>query len=458
MRPLLRTLITFSAASVALSACTEQRSSEPTAPGSLRPSFAFTALPAVCDINALRTYARAYFAKTNDPIFKVLNDLSKLTDPALKTDKAFDGLSHVAAARATTRQLSTATGEVFDSLVKGLFGCMEAYVRDAAPTTVDFAPYFPTGTLFEVRGGSADPAGGAYQRKNTGGNPYWGVEAPGSGWATLLAGSGYSRILVYGLPNAAFLNTNGRVGSGFDVHTIPIIGTDQDEAPITVNVGLCNILFETGAFPGNRRLNHDNEYEEYLALGCQRPPELAAASEQPSLLNPRALAQRAIDFFGPQPLHAAVALGIVGGGVGELSPFAVYDLSAVQLGSLGFILDGNNTSRLRVSTAISGYGDSLVVQATSAGGGAPLEGVPIQMSIQGNSSNIAFFGVPNGTATDTVVTVTRITKPDGYANFGDVRLLKAGGYIVNFRVFFVDPFGDVAGPVLPSNPFNIQNK
>jgi hypothetical protein len=73
------------------------------------------------------------------------------------------------------------------------------------------------------------------------------------------------------------------------------------------------------------------------------------------------------------------------------------------------------------------------------------------MSIAGNNSNIAFFSENGGPA---VATVTRTTDQNGYANFGDVSLTKAGGYTLNFRV----NFNGVTGTTTPSNSFNIQNK
>jgi hypothetical protein len=143
-----------------------------------------------------------------------------------------------------------------------------------------------------------------------------------------------------------------------------------------------------------------------------------------------------------------------------LSPFAVYDLSQAVLGSLGTIANGKNTTPLVVGPDIGPpYGTSLVVRATHAGNAAqPLVGVPIEVSIAGNNSSVAFLAVQD-VAGDSV-TITRTTGPDGYADFGNVVLTKAGGYTLQFRVHFVDTSTqpDVIGPILLSNPFQIQNK
>ena len=459
MRPLLRTLLTISVASVALSACTDRPTSGPTAPIQLRPSFNLSGFPS-CNINSLRDLSKLYYAKTNDVAFKIITDLSKLTaNSAAATDKAFDGLSRMAVVRGTTSVAGTADAEVFDDLAKGFIGCMIPSILDGVPLVngvpqVDFAPDFEPGHLFTVRGKSTvDPTGGAYQNGNS--QKYWAVETPGNApWENALSQSPSKRFLVYeASPPATFLNTNGRVGSVTDIATIPTIASGN--LKITLNVGLCDVPFTGDVLPPGLRVNHANTYGAYVALACTRGSQLAAAR---SPFDPRVLAQRAIDFFSPRTLNAAVfgGLGSVGIGLSDISPVGVYDLTAVVLDSLGFIKDGKNSTPLQTTTTGGDYGSAVVVRATATTDGARLQGIPIEMSIQGNQSTIAFFGVGQ----DTLVTVTRTTDSRGYANFGDVRVTKAGGYTLNFKVHFVDAgAGDVIGAqILPSNPFNIQNK
>jgi hypothetical protein len=442
MHPLLRSLITVSAASVALAACTDRPSSEPTAPGQLRPSFSLDGLATACNINSLRDNSKIVFVKNNDAIYKIINDLSKLTagSPAA-TDKVFDGVARIAVVRLTNLQnTGTAVPEAFDDLVKGFFGCAEASVRTDVPA-VDFAPFALTaGYLFEVLG----PNLAGYQRGNS--SPYWGMEV----------GAANKRFLAYGTPDATLLANSGRIGSAIDLHTIPVVA--DGGLDISANVGLCEIPGTPGSDPGGRRANHAGTFGSYVALNCTRGAAAGTAVAQGTSFDLRTLAVRAVDFFAPRPLHAATAFfaGSVGLGAEGVSPFAVYDLSQVVLGSLGTIANGNNKSFLTVVNSVPTYGNTVVVRATNNGpDNAPLVGVPIQMAIQGNSSSIAFFRV----GADTVPTVTRTTNTDGYAIFHDVVLIKAGGYTLNFRVFFDDQnIADVVGPILVSNPFQIQNK
>ena len=439
MRPLLRTLLTISVASVPLTACTDRPSSELTAPSRLRPSMSLGALTSICDPNAIRDGSKLFYAKSNDVAFKINGDIAKLTVGPARTDKAFDGLSRMAVVRGTNAQASTATAEVFDQLAKGYLGCVEAFLLNGVPS-VDFAPDFAPGHLFAVRGkNTVDPTGGAYQNGTV--TPYWGVEPPGGTWPS-------KRFLLYeASPPATFLNTSGRV-SVTDIATIPTIASGNLQ--ITLNVGLCEVPLTPGL-----RVNHANTYGAYLAMACTRGSQLAAAG---SPFDPRVLAQRAIDFFSPRTLNAAVFAGGLGLGASDVSPFGVFDLTAVVLDSLGTITNGNNTTPLNVATNFGPpYGTHVVVRARATADLAKLQGIPIEMAIQGNSSVIAFFGVGN----DSLVTVTRTTDANGYADFGDVRILKAGGYTLNFRVHFVDtgPQDDVTGAqILPSNPFQIQNR
>ena len=418
------------------------------------------ALPTVCDPNQLKADSRLFFLKSNDPIYKIISDVAK--KPTV--DRAYDGLSRLASVRGTPSQASTATDVVFDRLAKGFLGCAVAADGsiDDGVGNVDFAPLFAPGHLFEVRGKSGtDPDGGAYQ--NGINNPFWGVESPpGNSWGTTLQNVATKRLLIYEVvPPDAFLNIPGVYRT--DIRTVPVLSAGQ----VGVNVGLCNLPFDEdpSSFPGGRRVNHNNVYQAYLTLSCSRTQPQAVAA--PSPFDPRVLAHRVVDFFAPRTLNAATmfgGLGIVGSGLSDLSPVGVYDLSLIALGSLGPIADGNNTTPLKVSVVPPPpwpYGDSVVVRATSTIDNSPLVGIPIEMSIQGNSSSIAYFQVGNDPTL--LPTVIRLTDAAGFANYGDVKLTKAGGYTLNFRVHFIDAgtLPDVIGSglqVLPSNSFNIQNK
>jgi hypothetical protein len=270
----------------------------------------------------------------------------------------------------------------------------------------------------------------------------------------MLTASSAKRFLVYGTPGAGLLENDDRI-TAIDLHTIPLVANGLTFSTV---VGSCGVDIPGPGDPGGVRANHAGVFGSYVEPVCARGSGFGTALAQQSSFGPATLARRAIDFFAPQPLYAAMAFyaGGVGLGAEGVSPFAIYDLTDVALDSLGTIVNGSNTQPLKAVNLNVAYGDTVVVKASSVSDDEPLVGVPIRMAIEGNSSSIAFFRVG---AADSV-TVTRTTGPDGYARFDGVVLTKAGGYTLNFRVFFDDQnVTDVVGAqVVLSNSFQIQNK
>lgn len=449
MRHQLRSVITLCAASVTLSACSDRPTSA-TAPAVRVPSaVSATFSTLTCDITALKADARDFASSGNDPLFKIIGDLKTATDP---TDKAFDGLARMAAIRGTGAQRSGVKGAVFDDLVHRFLGCANPAVT-ANAIEQNFGAALGPGWMFEVRGKAtgpyADPSGGAYERGSTTAN-WWAAEVKaGQSWADAITSSVTNdRVLIYGF-ETGFLNVSGRFGgSSFENRTIP--GIAAGSFGLTVNIGLC--LADASSKTGSERLNHNNNFVELISnLKCDTPTGFTTtASLAFGSMNPVRLAQRALGFLAPQPAYAAFVVGSVGGAVSELSPSAVYNLDSLFLDKLGTIADGTNSVPLFTTQSVPVYGTAVVIRARDKDG-TPIEGVPIQVSIAGNSSSIAFFSVNGGPS---LVTVTDTTDAAGYANFGNVSLTKAGGYTLNFRV----NFNGVTGPVTPSNSFNIQNK
>jgi hypothetical protein len=158
-------------------------------------------------------------------------------------------------------------------------------------------------------------------------------------------------------------------------------------------------------------------------------------------------ASRAVDFFAPQPAHAALVLGAVGGAVSELSPSVVIDMQTVQIAFLQPIADG------RVSRPIADANGNPIQISVKTQNGTPLPGVTVTLAIAGNSSSIAFFKDGNGPA---VVSVSRTTNSNGVATFAspNIFLVKAGGY----QLIATGAFDGVAGVPILSNSFNWQNK
>jgi hypothetical protein len=468
MRHQLRTTFATIAASVVLTACADRTTPAPTGPNVLIPSSVTGSVAApTCDIPALKGYERDFAKSNRDVLGTIITDLQaavKNGPSDAGTDKVFDGLARVAAIRGTTDQKSGVTGDVFNNLVKGFFGCAQSNVLVGAEDQ-DFSNGVGIGStwLFEVRGKNNTPAkpyddltGWAYQR-STATSATWWAAGPGIGtdpeatrWNRSITSAALpKRFLIYGYPVTDFLNINGRFGSAFELRTIPKI---SDTFGISLKIGLC--FFDAENITSSQRLNHFNEFVPNSALTCgtTRPPAIVASTSGAfGELNPMTLVQRAVGLLTPRPAYAAFAVGSVGGAVSELSPSAVYDLSAIDaLTGLGTIPDGKISKKL-----VTTLGPIVVRAMTKPVGtvpGTPVEAVPIELAIAGNSSSIAFFS--EGLGGTPVATVTRLTDANGYATFDDVFLTKAGGYQVTLRV----SFDGVAGPAVLSNSFNYQNK
>jgi hypothetical protein len=393
-----------------------------------------------CDINALKSNARAYAASNKDPLYTIIGDLQQFVKKgptAHGTDKAFDGLARLAAMRGTTAQSSSATGTAFNGLTTGFLGCMESYISANVPGDFSVANALNPGWMYEVRGGASDAAAGAYER---GESPYWAAEAP-QGWS-VASSSTAKRFLVYGYRLTDFLTADPTVGSAFEVSTIPTIAGGSLVLGSPLTVGECAV-----DLTATLRVQHVSTILPASALTCDEAPSFASIAA-PSLHQsslPLRFAQRALDLFTPRTLNAAMIIGSVGGAGSVLSPFAVVDMQSVQFAFVNPIVDG------RVSVALADANGDPVQIRVSTQNGSPLPGASVTLAIAGNSSSIAFFR--DGDANPSV-TVTRTTDENGLATFDDVYLTKAGGYTITAG----GSFDGVSGVSTLSNSFNMQNK
>lgn len=434
--PYLASLLT--AASVAaLAACGETPTStrHPAVARAITPPLTLT-----CDINGLKSNARAYAASKQDPLFTIIGDLQQLVKKGPNqagTDKAFDGLARLAAMRGTSAQLSSATGSTFNALTLGFLGCMESYISATVPGDFSVAGALGPGWMYEVRGKASDGAAGVYER---GESPYWAVEAP-QGW-TVASTSAAKRFLVYGYRLTDFLTTDPTIGSAFEVATIPTIASGNLTLGSSLTIGECEVELTS-----TLRVQHEQEILKEEELSCATPPAFASLSV-PSGANgfsPLRIAQRVLDIFAPRTLQATMIIGSVGGGRSVLSPFAVIDMQSVQLAFTDTIVSGV------ISKPLTQRSGGPVQVRVSTQNGSPLPGAAVTLSIEGNSSSIAFF--KDGSAAPSA-TVTRSTNANGVATFDNVRLTKAGGY----TLLATGSFDGVAGTSVLSNLFNMQNK
>ena len=481
MRPLLRTGFAL-AAGAALVACSDQPASAPTAVNPVRPSFALISRPTwltgSCDANQLKSDARAYAKKSNDALVSIAGDLgaevSKKGLTRVATNKALDGLSRIAAIRGTGDQNSDVTAPIFDRLVKGFLLCTELEFTDGAlaptpPGGGGFGGALGSHWAFEVRGQNTD-ATGIFERNKPAaaadaGNKFWvlqpGVSVAGvPDWAASIGGTlgvALKRVFIYGYQTSA-TPAIAKAGSSFDHRSIPLI---TSTFTMSLKVGLCG-----QEATGGLRVNHAGEFGALSSPSCSPSPSaMLASSSIYAAVNPSGLARRAVHYFAPQELHAAVA-GIVGRDLGSLSPSAVYDLSQYLLSGLGTIADGQTTKPLKYAANSS----PVTIKVTVDSSGTPVNaaiGTPVAISVVGNSSVIAYFtdgktGTPSPTVTRYVAADPITGKSTGIASFDEVYLTKAGGYNVAFQVALVNATTgkiDFAGAqVLTSNSFNMQGK
>jgi hypothetical protein len=455
---------------MALAACSDQPTSAPTAPTLPRASVpagvngAALVLEGSCDINQLKADARAYANRSNDVLLSIIGDLQGLVRSPLDgntqaTDKAFDGLSRMAAIRGTSDQKAGVTGAVFDRLVRGFLKCMDPDVYAGAlepePPAggVGFRPALGPGWVFEVRGKDAtDGMGAAYERSspdNTPPDTWWGAWPNAATWAEAIQSTVTAdRVLIYGYKTNFLEIGGGKVGNSFEHRTIPQTNKLPATNPtfvLSATLGLC--FFDGNQVKDEYRINHANTFLPLASteFTCSTPTPFTAVPASSlafGRLNPVAMAQRAAGFFMPRPLYASSAffLGIVTGTRDDFSPSAVYDLSQVTL-SFDHIDDGF------INTALTSGGNPVRVWARSPSG-APIPGVDVTIRIAGNNSTISFL---NGSQTS----VTFPGTADGYAVLTGLSLSKAGGYQLSAEVNVAGVVG--AFPFL-SDQFTIQNK
>jgi hypothetical protein len=471
----LRTALALALASAALAACSDQPSSAPTAPSRPRVSLAVAVTDSTplilnaCDFVQLKADSRAFAKTPNDLLLTIANDLQsevgKRGQTEAATDKVLDGLSQIAKIRGTVNQNPDITAFVFNRLVHGWLACAKpdfvAGALEPNPPVVDdtvggFGPAVGSHWVFEVRGKSTDPSGGAYERNKPAltSTIFWALERGESTWVASIGGSlKPDRVFIYGYQSSSD-SIPAKSGSTFDHRTIPRISPNNATNPtftLSSKVGLCGVV---GLGTG-RRVDHDNVFLPLESnFDCTAPAPIDAASSIYAfqLLNPISLAQRAMSFLGPQQLHAALGT-VVGSRPKTLSPSSVYNLAAYALSGLGIIADGRTSRPLQLTN-----GDSVTVHVTVGSTDAPV-GTPVTVSVVGNSSSIAFF--KDGSKGTPSPTVTRPVGANGVASFDNVFLTKAGGYQLAFQVALPNGNGgfDFKGPnVITSNSFNYQGK
>lgn len=448
MRSLMRQAALLCATALTLTACADEQSSAPTSPAVPRPSFALSSFPTTCDPKTLKSPAGDYAASSKDALLTVIGSMqteyNKNGKGATLTNLAFDGLERLAAMRGSSAlQKSGAAAKAgFDAVVKGFVGCMEDYITSSvAGRQEDFSTALGDGWMFEVRNATSAASDAAYEK---GSSPYWSASA---NWGTMIAvaapatTTATKRILIYGYDLSAYpylLKDDKVAGNGFEIRTIPTKPTLSFGSNVTV--GLCNIDAPTQGTFDTYRAEHKDNLLLKLSPQCARAGTFTPMASNMSFDagSVFAVAKRAVDFFAPQPLHAATMffVGSVGGAVSELSPSVIVNLQSVSMTFVSQPVNGYVNSPLGGNP-----GPSVRVQVTSFKG-TPFPNVTVTIKVANNSgTNVAASGY------------TATTGSDGIATFPNLQVNKAGGYTLTAS----GAYDGLSGSVI-SNLFNVQNK
>jgi len=268
MRPVLRSALLLSAVSVAVAACNDGPKPAPTAP--LRsPSGINASLTLTCDINTLRSNAKAYVGPYNtDPISTIIGNMQKVSgDFVAMTPLGYDGLARLAVVRGDpTLKKSGATAAQGAAVATSFLGCMNVgAIPDAF--AADIVAAMGSGGLFEVPSGTA----GVYSRGET---PFWGAQPDvGASWATSAGGK---RFLMYGFKidyaKDQFPVNGSTPLNGFDYKTLPVIGGGI-LAPFSpqVIIGVCDL-----AGTNTARIYHAGVILAGKNLTCPTPAPILA--------------------------------------------------------------------------------------------------------------------------------------------------------------------------------------
>jgi putative hemolysin len=385
----------------------------------------------------MKTDARAFFSKGNDPIYGIIANIFKTTG-ADRQSAAWAAVAEVAKSRLTGRQVtpfssSAAAGETF---LKDVFAYM---------TGLGDLSGIPDGVLassllqgvFEVPGRSiaATSVAGAYVaapgNSSAHADPFWGAQ-PNPTWP---AGD----YLVYGYPfdlPSYFIATNPINGTyeGFELQTIPA-SVSEPWLSNTPVVGAC--IHSATQIPGLT-----NRFIHAGAILSNVPPSnlCSLSGRAASIMTPgqqflASLGNAVRSAFVPKPAYAMFEDDWSGGGPTSWSPNIVGAVTASNV-RLSFAVppsDGNVGVPENIQVKVEYLGTDNVYHPI---GGS---GVTVTLTIAGN------FGTP-GCINPNTATADAGT---GIANFNS-SFCKAGGYRINAT-------SSVGGIVL-SDQFWIKNQ
>jgi hypothetical protein len=360
----------------------------PTEPSSLK-------TPSACSYSTINTDARGYFNSNKDPVFGLIDAMSRSTDA---TTAGYQVLGRIGLAR-DSALVKVDSIQRASKLVNDVLGCMtvNGYVAGT-----DFSQAFNSTGLFAVRQGSGKTAVVSRGRDGTTPPaPLFGAEPSGLQWH-----NSAPFILFWGYTLTSLDTDEGSGGQAFELQELPALTFPNVYTTATppvlkagaIKAGVCTMT--AGA-----RILHQHGVDALL-------PDAGTPNFCDNLPAPttnvgfRGAIQRVGSWFTPKPLYAYFRVGGGSALVSDLSPFGPVTFTAV----ITFTQPPVDT---RVKAANQFPKTVTVSVATSKG--TKYVG-PVTLQVVGNNGS---FNITGNTAT---------TNSSGVAEFPLLHIDKAGGY------------------------------
>lgn len=428
-------LLVTASLGVAAMGCGDGKGSTPTAPE-------FAPSTVTCDLSTARSLVSSIFP--NSVKTAVTNSLQAIQNAGAKTEAATNAGFDILALLATYGPGSPQSGSTF---ANAIIGCQDV---GAVSLPIDFTGALGPNGAFEVRGGSSTDVAA-----NVSHDGAWGLEPPLNidvtpatryTWDQITvaptrfppaSNSSNKRFLAYGAlitdPN---FTAEQQVGTIFDWFTLPTLTFVPG-----VVVGTCITNGESQLL-----IQHNPQANGGKIVPSATPsfcPTTASFNSSVTGWSPFALARRAIDFFRPQPLLAAVLTAKPpSGSIGALSPSAAVDPKTITVSfpANAVVADGKTNLLIRFTN-----GNPVSVNVTPTGG-TKMDGVLVKLTAVNN------LGSTVTTTGDVVAT------QDGIATFSGFTISKAGGYrlVVTLVGFGQNGTAGFQFNSITSNGFNLK--
>ncbi|NNG16632.1 MAG: hypothetical protein HKM89_09135 [Gemmatimonadales bacterium] len=409
---------------VAVAACSDD---SPTVP-SVTPQFVLApGDPLVCDFPDANKANRNYFAKRSQSLADVKGLLGDMkgagAGSATATSLGFDifaimgqqvGAFHTGGSSDVAG--SPAEGS---ELANQVLACMDPAVTQVA-TAMDFSGSFESGGGFCVRGG------GSGESPCITYDGFAGLAPPPLADFTTWFGLAPKR-LIYAAPLNIFISNEVVVGGRYEVSTLPDAAMDNSLGKAIVGMCVPN-------FGNENRVQHREAGDRATITLLYDPTFLTLCFPPPppsSGIGLLGWARDLFDWASPKPLFAAATLagGGTGGGIDDLSLFAVVSAGAINLRFTVQPVDGFLNQTLD-TVVVGAFGD----------GDTPFIDLGITLSIFGNNSVNATLGGPTAPPDPVppgfgfcvldgqVGTCSGVTDTLGLVRFGGLSIDKTGGY------------------------------